>query len=132
MEVVTTIEVKTTNKLYLSVHSEEFDISFAWTRKRGVENDHWFTASGKCKIACSGLHVETVGKVNPILYKKLVKQLKENNTELFKWGSSYYCVINGDSIAVVRNMGTILYQANKEWEERKYIEYWVEDNGVLN
>ena len=121
------MKVTAKKTVHLEVHPEEFDISFAWNKKAGVDKDYWFTPTGKCKIWCMALNTETLGVVTPTVYKKLVKQLKANNTELFIWGSTYYCVMNNDSIAEVRNMATILYQAKKEWEDRKYQEFWVED-----
>lgn len=121
------MEVITQKKLQLTVHPEEFDISFAWNRKRGVEKDYWFTPTGKCKIWIGGLHTNTVGKVQPEIYKELVKQLKKNKTELFTWGSQYFTVSGDDEISEIYNMSTILYQATNEWNKRKYVEYWVEE-----
>ncbi len=125
------MKVKTTTIVYLEVHPEEFDITFSWDRKRGVENDHWFTPSGKCKMWIGGLHTQLIGKVKPKVYKELVRQLKANKTELFTWGTTFYCVSGEDSITEIRNMETILLQARAEWEERKYVEEWVEDQREL-
>jgi hypothetical protein len=126
------MKVRATQTVQLTVAPEEFEVKFAWNKKRGVEGNHWFTPSGICKMYIGGLHHNRVGKVQPKVYKELYRQAKANKTELFTWGSTYYCLSNDDSIDEVYNMPSILYQARAEWEERKYVEYWVEDNRVLN
>ena len=125
------MEVIVKQRLVLEPHTEEFEYSFSWNRKRGVEKDYWFTPSGKCKIWIGALHSERIGKVEPEEYKQLVSDLKKNKCDAFRWGSDYYTVSGDDSITEIRNMNTILYQARDEWDKRKYIEFWVEDNREL-
>jgi hypothetical protein len=112
------MEVITKKRLVLVPHTEEFEYSFAWNKKRGVVKDFWFTTSGKCKIWVGALHNEVVGSVEPEEYKELVKQLKKNKCVTFIWGSDYYTVSGDNDISEVRNMGAILYQARNEWTAR--------------
>jgi hypothetical protein len=125
---VTAIQKQTVD---LTVDYEEFEVSFTWTRKRGITKSYWFTPSGKCKLWIGGLGNQRVGKVQPKVYKELVRQAKAGKTELFIWGSTYYCLSGGDGIDECSNLNNIMYSAREEWEQRKYVENWVEDNRVM-
>ena len=122
------MKVITKREFNLEIEGEEFEILFAWNKKRGVDKDYWFTPTGKCKVYIGALSTIFVGHVTEAKYSELVKLLKKNKIEYFKDGRDFFTTTSVYSISEIVNMTSILYQARKEWEDRKYIEYWVEDN----
>ena len=122
------MEVIAKTRLEVTPHTEEFEYQFAWKRKRGVDKDYWFTPTGKCKIYLGALYINKVGTIEETEWKELVKQLKKNKCDTFIWGSTFYTTTSDNTISEVGKMGYILGQARDEWEERKYIEFWVEDD----
>ena len=84
------MEVITTQKLQLEPHKEEFEILFAWNKKRGVDNNHWFTPTGKCKIWIGGLSTQMIGHVSKDVYKTLIKKMKAAKTDVLAWGITIF------------------------------------------
>lgn len=123
--------VTTTQELELSVLKLDYILSFAWSKKRGVDKDFWFTPTGTCKVWIGALNTGLIGKVSTEVYDELIAQLKANKTEVFVWGSEYYTTTGKSNISRIFNMNSILYASGKEWEDRKYIEGWVVDNRSL-
>ena len=124
------MRVTTTQELDLTPLKTEFELSFAWTKKRGSNNDFWFTPSGKCKIWFGCISTSIVGNVSSEVYHELITQLKANKTDVFVWGNDYYTT-TGNNISRLHNMGVLLRSILVEWEGRKYIEFWVEDDRSL-
>jgi len=104
----------------LKLVKEEFSINFTFQRKRGINTayDHWFTATGKCKIWRGGLNLQRIGDVGAETSKELITQLKNNNTEIFQDGNRYYTTTGESDISEIENMHPILNQAREEWEVR--------------
>jgi hypothetical protein len=126
------MKITTKRKIDLKPYTEQFEILFSWNKKNGVPNNkyYWFTPSGKCKIYIGALSIIFVGDVTEAQTKKLRGLLKKNKTEVFTDGRDYFTTTGSNSISEIVNMSSILYQARNEWEERKYIEDWVEDDRV--
>jgi hypothetical protein len=124
------MEVVATTKLNLEVASQPFEILFSWNKKRGVSNDkdYWFTPSGICKIYIGALHTVPVGDITNEKYKEMCQVLKKNKTEVFTDERGNYFTLTGGScgeaVAEVRNIESILYQAQREWEARAAFEDW--------
>ncbi len=103
----------------LKVQIEEFEIQFAWNQKRGIDEDYWFTPSGKCKIWIGGLKTVRIGKIKSNIHNDLIAQMKKNKTEILSDGSKFYTTTGGNAISEIQNAYIILSQARKEWEQRK-------------
>jgi hypothetical protein len=121
------MEVTTTNKLDLEVLDVPFHLNFAWNKKRGVDGDSWFTPMGNCKVHIGALHNNHVGNITHAEYLTFVKMMRTQKCEVLTNGSAYY-TLGDDSIQSLDDFSRKLYIINKEWDKRKYIEGWVEDN----
>lgn len=125
------MEVVASKTLQLTPHKLEFDYQFAWNKKNGVVKDFWFTPTGKCKIWCGAIGYNHIGEVSGDVFQKLENQLKKNKCDCFSWGTDLYTITGGNGISKLMNMSNVLKYAQEEWDARKYIEFWVEDDREL-
>ena len=125
------MKVQLTQKLDVDIVQYDFEISFAWKLKSGVSKDFWFTPTGKCKIFIGALHTNHLGQLAKGQYNKLMAMLKKGKCDILTDGRNYYTT-GDNNLIELNNASQILYSANLEWDARKYVEYWVEDDRTLN
>ena len=123
------MKITTTNKLDLEVLNVPYELRLSWNKKQDVssDKDHWFTPSGICKVHIGALYNNHLGDITKAETKTLHKLMAKEKCPILTDGRGYYTT-GDDTIMVLDNFSTILYQINKEWEVRKEIEGWVEDN----
>ena len=114
------MKVSVTNSFILEPHVEKFKIKYAWTRKKGVNKNWWFTPSGTLKIWWVGLNTEVIGRVTPQVYKELLSQLVSNKAEMFYCLSEnkYITLVGNNKLTMMDNINNILFNAKKEAELR--------------
>jgi hypothetical protein len=125
------MKITTKNKLDIEILDVPYNLTFAWDKKRGVasDKDHWFTPSGICKVYIGALYNNHLGDISEAEYKTLKKLMTKEKSDVLTDGRRYYTT-GDNNIMTLDNFSTILYQINNEWEGRKYIEGWVQDDRV--
>jgi len=119
---VTAIQ-KTT--LDLDVYKTPFKLTFSWNKKRGVNEDYWFTPSGDCKIWTCSVGNNHIGHITKAEYDSLLKRMRKAKTDILTDGRDFYSI--GDvTIMELRSVSNTIDKAMKEWELRKDIESWEE------
>lgn len=125
------MKVQLTEEYNLKIKELPFELRFEFSRKRGVDKNYWFTPSGKCKIWVGGCSLNHLGQLGKGQYDKLIAMMNENKNDILTDDRDYY-TIGSDNIIRIDNMAQILYLAMDEWDERKYVCNWVEDDRPLN
>lgn len=121
------MKVVLTETLDLLVYTLPFELWFKFKPKRGIKNIHWFTPKGKCNVWVGGCNNDQLGKLEGEDYANLILKMSRAKTDLLTDGRYFYTT--GDkNIIRINNMDEILEQIDVEWEGRKYIEFWVEDD----
>ena len=109
--------------LDLEVVKLPFPVSFAWTKKRGVNANHWFTPTGTCKMYIGHFHNIQLGEMTKEIYDSIMDEMKKAKCDILTDGRDYYTTGN-QNITKINNMSSILYSAILEWNQRKISEGW--------
>lgn len=125
-----------TNNTNLEIVKFPFRLDFAWKRKKNLENDHWFTNNGTCKLWIGSLAMMRLGDIPKKDFDHFVKEMKKYKTNVLTDGRNYYTTTNGNNteygISEITNFGSILYKIINEWNARHHIEDWTIINEDTN
>jgi hypothetical protein len=123
------MKITLTTNLDLTIFESPYPIIFAWNKKRGINDNTWFTPQGTCKIFIGGLRNINCGTLNKKDYDYFVSEMKKNKCDILTDGRDYYTIAgstNNYPIVQITNMGELFMSANKEFEQRKesFLEYY--------